>query len=67
MYFDGVVFKSRCETTDAAPIQKMNMSFRFTRHGLGKVSVPIRDKHAHEQLKQNPAEVLGGIDIAIPI
>jgi len=38
------------------------MSFRFTRHGLGKVSVPIRDKHAHEQLKQNPAEVLGGID-----
>jgi len=68
---DGITAASRfylyCETTDAVPIQKMNMSFRFTRHGLGKVSVPIRDKHAHEQLKQNPAEVLGGIDIAIPI
>ena len=63
---EGITAASRfylyCGTTDAVPTRAMNMSFRFTRHGFGDISVPVRDKEAHERLRQNPAKALGGID-----
>jgi len=63
---DGLTAASRfhlyCGTTDAVPLRTMNMSFRFTQQGFGNISMPVRDKEAHEQLKQNPAKTLGNID-----
>jgi hypothetical protein len=63
---EGITAASRfhlyCGTTDAVPIRTMNMSFRFTRHGFGSISTPIRDKDTFERFKLNPAKALGGID-----
>jgi len=32
------------------------------RHGIGGISVPVREEEAHEQVRQNPAKALGSID-----